>query len=314
VLRDLWTDLRSVSAVEQGRPVHPTLAAAAHARGGVFTWGEALAAGYSVGEVRARLASGRWRRIRRGMYAAGGADAARRLAAAVVASLPGAVLSHRSAAVLHSLPVWGRDDGLVHVVLPGGRSRRRHGVHVHATPCGTRDIVEVGQLPVTSRARTAVDLAATLELPHAVAVVDAVLRSRPSEKEHMDEIASGRGRRVRRVLELADGRAESPGESLSRVAIASHGLPTPQLQQWVGDADEPIGRVDFLWPDVRTVGEFDGRAKYASRDDLWAEKLREDRLRTAGFEVVRWVWADVVGDFAPVAARLSVAFARGRRS
>ena len=79
------------------------------------------------------------------------------------------------------------------------------------------------------------------------------------------------------------------------MAISSHGLPAPQLQAWVGAEAEPIARVDFLWSEHATVGEFDGRTKYASRQDLWAEKLREDLLRAAGFEVVRWVWADVVG-------------------
>ncbi len=56
-----------------------------------------------------------------------------------------------------------------------------------------------------------------------------------------------------------------------------------------------IGRVDFLVGD-RVVVEFDGMVKYDGadgRDALAAEKQREDRLRAAGYEVVRLTWADL---------------------
>ena len=65
---------------------------------------------------------------------------------------------------------------------------------------------------------------------------------------------------------------------------------------------EDVGRVrvDFAWPDVGVVGEFDGRIKYgrqlAGSDPhgvVFAEKLREDALRRAGWTVVRWTWADL---------------------
>jgi hypothetical protein len=58
------------------------------------------------------------------------------------------------------------------------------------------------------------------------------------------------------------------------------------------------------------VGEFDGRVKYGQSADLWAEKQREDRLRALGLAVVRWVWADVVGDFTPVVRRILAASRR----
>ena len=59
---------------------------------------------------------------------------------------------------------------------------------------------------------------------------------------------------------FADGRAESVGETRSRVAIQRAGLPPPVLQYAV------IGtRTDFCWTDRRTVGEFDGKVKYSRR-------------------------------------------------
>ena len=72
---------------------------------------------------------------------------------------------------------------------------------------------------------------------------------------------------------------------------------------------------DFGWPEQRTIGEFDGKAKYerllrpgqTSADAVYEEKLREDAVRAEGWEVVRWRWADL-RDFAPTAARLRERF------
>ncbi len=42
------------------------------------------------------------------------------------------------------------------------------------------------------------------------------------------------------------------------------GLPAPELQVWLGSADDRIGRVDHYWPEHRTVAEADGAVKYAA--------------------------------------------------
>lgn len=74
-----------------------------------------------------------------------------------------------------------------------------------------------------------------------------------------------------------------------------------------------MGRVDFLWRKRRTIGEADGRGKYA--DDgrsLWNEKRREDRLRELGFEVVRWAAADLSAP-GRLGERVRAAFGRAER-
>ena len=78
---------------------------------------------------------------------------------------------------------------------------------------------------------------------------------------------------------------------------------------------ELLGVVDFVWPAYATVAEFDGRLKYAGsdseRDDrLWREKQREDRIREAGYEVVRLTWEQVTSAPREVAQRVRAAFAR----
>ena len=99
-------------------------------------------------------------------------------------------------------------------------------------------------------------------------------------------------------------------ESRSRVAIARAGLPVPELQRPVLHAGGTAS-ADFGWPQHRTVGEFDGKAKYqrmlrpgqTPADAVYEEKLREDAIRAQGWEVVRWHWADL-RDFAPTAASI----------
>jgi hypothetical protein len=98
------------------------------------------------------------------------------------------------------------------------------------------------------------------------------------------------------------------------VLIARFQVPTPVLQ-WEVPTRGRAGRTDFAWPEQRTVGEFDGRIKYGRLlrpgqqpgDAVFAEKLRDDAIRDAGFRVVRWVW-DELDDFSDVAERLRRAF------
>ena len=88
------------------------------------------------------------------------------------------------------------------------------------------------------------------------------------------------------------------------------GLPAPELQVWLGSADDRIGRVDHYWREHRTVAEADGAVKYAAGTGLFEEKLREDRLRDAGFEVVRYTWDEALRFPELLAARIRRAFAR----
>ncbi len=122
-----------------------------------------------------------------------------------------------------------------------------------------------------------------------------------------------------RALLLADARAANAGESWSRVELIRHGVAPTDLQRRLHDDDGLIGVADFVWDAQRVVGEFDGRQKYRVADGatpeaaaavLWAEKRREDRIRAIGYEVVRWVYADLY-DPVRLAARVREALARG---
>lgn len=124
--------------------------------------------------------------------------------------------------------------------------------------------------------------------------------------EH-DKIPKGRrGRRMAELaIHLADGRAESPLESLSRTRMFQASLPMPELQARFFHGDDFIGRTDFWWPSLGLVGECDGDLKYAvserDPDDtaievLLKEKKREQRLRrhTDVDDVARWGWDEAL--------------------
>ena len=107
---------------------------------------------------------------------------------------------------------------------------------------------------------------------------------------------------ARRAVAFLDARSESAGESVSRVRLHQDGLPAPELQQEiVGPTGRVLARVDFCWDEERTIGEFDGKVKYgrlrrpgeSMEDVIFAEKVREDALRDLGWQIVRWLWADL---------------------
>jgi hypothetical protein len=277
-----------------------------------------LAAGYPADELRALLRGGQLTRLRRGVYLSGAApddpDERHRLAvhAAFVDLTDGAVASHGSAAVLHGLPTW--EVPLKRVQVTRARNyggRKENLVHVRVARLDPDEITLVEGIPVTTLTRTVVDLARALPFEPAVSVGDAALASHNTEP---DALIDSLRRSTRRpgCVRARDGRAESVGESRSRVAIHRAGLLTPVLQWEVREEQgRLLGRTDFGWPDWRVVGEFDGRIKYGRllkpgmdvSEVVYQEKLREDDLRAEGLTVVRWRWSDL-SSFAHKAAQL----------
>ncbi|WP_433710685.1 hypothetical protein ACQP2U_30880 [Nocardia sp. CA-084685] len=271
----------------------------------------ALKAGFTGRELGRRP----WRRMCRGQYLSaadiGELTTEQRhlvLTGAVAAgSSSAAVVSHVSAAVVHGLPVWSIPLARVHLTRDrrtGARKGSR--VMMHAASIEPDEVVQIGDLRVTTVARTIVDLARTVPFEQAVVVGDGALRlGRTSRAELAEQLLRARGRpgcpAARRVIDFLDGRAESPGESRSRVVLCTAGLPTPELQPTILDINGGfVARVDFLFPALGVIGEFDGMIKYHNNSRpgspesiVIAEKLREDALRALGWAVVRWTWPDL---------------------
>jgi len=270
----------------------------------------------------ARTRGGTRTKLRRGAYV----DAAqwerltsdeRHLAhvrAVVADAVSDVVVSHWSAALAWRLPVVGQHDDRVHLTArPSSGGRTRGDVVRHCVTDMPTGVLQAG-LMVTSPARTVVDLARVGGIAAGLVAGDAAVRCGLTDADelmaHARRAGRGRGSRAARLVAAAvDPLAESPGESLSRARMIEHGLPLPVLQHEVRDRDGFVGRVDFWWPHVRVVGEFDGRVKYGDAqgaDALWREKLREDRLRAVARTVVRWTWDDAWRAF-PLVDRLYAA-------
>lgn len=278
----------------------------------IVTRSEALDAGLTRDQIRQRLRSGRWRRLDTGVYLR---EAARRtdldeFAEGRVAHVErcvaaarrhrGCTIAFASAALTQGLPLATGVPALGQLIVPpGGWTGIRSGVRYRAATLPASEVAGVG-VQVTSIARTVVDVARTHPLADALAVGDAAVRSGAITVDEVRDVLRRMGtvrgcRRAAEGLAHLDGRRETVLESLSWARFLEWGLPLPELQHEFWDDDGFVGRVDFWWPRFRLVGEADGRLKYATGDDLYAEKRREDRLRALDLGVLRWAWPDLWG-------------------
>jgi very-short-patch-repair endonuclease len=301
----------------------PRLANAAARQHGLFTAAQALSSGYSEREIKVLSRNREWCRLRRGIYLEAHLlpddEVARHLvmARAVLFRVKdGAFASHITAAAAHGLAMLDPDLKTVHITrVDLASSRSEAGVHHHVARVPPSAIIRVEGIAVTDVAWSVVDAARESTFEQGVVLAESALwreqtTSAALRSVHLSCRDWPGSRTAGRVVGFASSGSESPGESLARVAFERLGLPQPRQQVAVHDALGFIGRVDFLWEKHRTVGEFDGRAKYATPDTLYAEKRREDRLREAGFEVVRFGWADVQGKADELGRRLAAAFYR----
>ncbi|MEA4943357.1 MAG: hypothetical protein VB080_02855 [Propionicimonas sp.] len=266
-------------------------------------------AGRTRSQLRTELASQRLVRLRRGAYLATPLPTdwqlhQLKLRATLPSLGPSTYFAYTSAAVAHGLPLLARRLGEVVVVRTGGG----HGcvnptLHARIAQLGDTETSIVDGLPVTSLARTVADLVRTLPYDEAVMIADAGLRRGLDRDDLLAATHKGRGcRMARRALLFADGRSESPGESLSRIRMEAAGLPAPELQQVILDRlGNFLARTDFCWEDYGIIGEFDGAVKYGrllkpgetAADVIKAEKRREQALIDAGWIVIRWTWDDL---------------------
>ncbi|MFE7742520.1 type IV toxin-antitoxin system AbiEi family antitoxin domain-containing protein [Nocardia sp. NPDC057455] len=276
---------------------------------------QALASGLSDKALHRLCRTGQWQRLRAGHYlnsSGSGLGATGRhllltLATAESAS-DAAITSHCSAAVLHGLSTWGIPLDRVHLTrnrINGGRLSRR--VVVHSAQVEPDEVTLVDDIRVTTPARTVLDIARSQGFEQSVALGDSALRqgltTTTELREHLRRARHRPGcRRAALVLDFLDGRSENVGESRSRILLRQAGLPAPQVQARVFSDDEIcVGRVDFLFPDLGVIGEFDGKIDHraAARGPVpaapvvRAEQQHEARLRSLGWVTVRWGWDDL---------------------
>jgi hypothetical protein len=286
------------------------------AKYGFFTRQEAREAGYDDKAVARMVRSRTWVRFRRGYYSFGDEWTTltpvaqhRVRSSAVLRSMGDAVaLSHVSGCVRHDIDMWGAPLERVHVTrLDGGPGRIEGDVVHHEGLAIEDDVVTVGGEHVLRPVRCSLEAASRLDNEAALCTLDAGLRQRAFTA---DELAEQHQlmqhwpfmQHVHIPVRMADGRSGSIGESRGRWLFRVSGIPAPVLQHEVRDAAGVlIGILDWWWPMLMLMGEFDGRVKYgrllkpgqAAGDAVFDEKKREDALREAtGAGMIRLIWSD----------------------
>ena len=286
---------------------------------GVLSVAELHAAGLGKAALATLVRTGRITRVTSGFYAlpAELSSSARllRLARALERRLgPTVVLSHHAALVARGLPLYERElpmhtAHLTYRTKGCGRTRSDH--VLHRAPAGV-SVPRRGDLPVVLALLQTGSLWG--ERPFVVAA-DAALRAGMTTPSllaaALDQSPSHPAHaRLARAVSRVDGRSESPGESLLRLRLLDVGYSVePQVKVLT---DGGAYRLDLALTDTRVAIEFDGLGKYDSRPDARrAEKRREEDLRTADWEIVRFQWTDL-DDVATIKKRVEWAVRRAR--
>lgn len=286
---------------------------------GFFTRADALQDGHDHKSVSRACRTRLWVRIRHGYYtfsdlwSATDQPQRHRVMARAVAHKLGrrVALSHVTAALEHDILVWDVDLSLVHVTrLDGGPGRIEAGVHYHEGICTDEDLVEIDGMLVVRPIRAALETCTGVSNEHSLVLLDSLLNKYGCRDEldaRHDLMAHWPGmQHVQVAVRMADGRAESVGESRVRWLCYKHQVPAPDLQYDVRDHHGVlIGTTDFAWESLGLLGEFDGRIKYGRflrpgedpGDAVFREKVREDAVREAsGCQLVRIVWRELYRD------------------
>ena len=286
-------------------------------RGGFAHRHDFLAAGLQDRHLRMALRSGLLVRLRHGAYAPKVLHDALSpeqqhilLARAVLDKLgDGVVLSHQSAAILHTGVSYDVDLSTVHVTRLDGRGGRiESGIDHHVGKVVPDDDVRVVDgVPVVTASRAVVESASLASLESGMVTASFALRNGAVERAELEDRLGRHERwpgmlRVRLALRRAEPRCESVGEVRSMYFFAAQGLPIPTPQVELSDADGVFARGDFTWLEHHHVGEFDGLVKYgrlnphrgdAAGQVLVEEKRREDRIRALDYGVSRWTTNDL---------------------
>jgi very-short-patch-repair endonuclease len=255
---------------------------------GVVARWQLVALGVDPTAIQRRVADGRLRRIHRGVYALGPLDREGYWMAAVLACGEGALLSHRDAAALWNLRQTNRTA--IDVTLAGVRRRRRQRITIHSTAeIHPDDRAEVDGIPVTSVARTLLDLAEVVPAAHLRRAYEAAERHELLDMQAVHElVARSNGRRGLPALlalldydprEAVDSKSDLESRFLDLVRDA--GLPRPQLNVLVGGF-----LIDAYWPHARLVVELQSWEHHGHRQAFERDNSKLARLQVAGFTVL----------------------------
>lgn len=274
----------------------------------LVTRAQLLAQGVPAHAIGARVQAKRLRVLHRGVYGVGpvAAPYARELAA-VLACGTHAVLSHRSAGWLWQLLPDPGDAMPVDISLPDGDRRRQRGIRVHRVCLQAEDLTTRDDIPLTTPARTIVDLAVMLSSRELEQVLAHAERENLIERRDLLAMVgkhSGRpGAPLLRALLESEGspaltRSEAEERLLALIRKAQ--LPAPETNVRVGAYE-----VDFFWRRERLVVEVDGFAFHATTRKFENDRRRDGSLVASGLRVMRVTWRQLTSEPEAMLVRLA---------
>ena len=255
---------------------------------------EALASG----RVTRRELNRAYTKLFRNVYARRGVELTARdkAVAAWLWSARSATLAGCSAAaVLGSR--WVDASEPAELIRPNRRSPR--GICVYSDALSSRDMCRVGEMSVTTPARTAFDIARRQPLLVAVPRIDALLRVSGCSVLDAEAVMSRNpGLRgvcnAAKALALADAGAESPPESLTRILAMAAGMPRPVTQIVVRDDDGyAVYRLDMGWPHCKVAIEYDGAQHWTDPRQRARDIERLEFLAAQGWTIIRVSWVQL---------------------
>ncbi|MEA2124543.1 MAG: hypothetical protein QOI80_1325 [Solirubrobacteraceae bacterium] len=265
--------------------------------------------GFQNSGIERGVQSGKLHRVHHGVYAVGHLAPSRvgDWHAAVLACGPKAVLSHRCAAT-----AFGIRDGVgprIDVTIPADKRRRRPGIAVHCADLLPFETDIWSNIPITSPARTMVDLAHELRDEEATEWAIRQMQFLRLFDRQLVELSNHRrpNKTLTRLLaDIAPTRSRLEVDFLHRV-VRRHRLPTPEVNVRVEGL-----LCDFVWPEARLIVETDG-ANHDQPAMRAADAHRDNVLQLAGHLVLRYRWPDVHRYHARTAAQILQAWRKRTR-
>jgi hypothetical protein len=253
----------------------------------IIVGSEALAAGL----VTRQTLRTKYVKLHYNVYARKGLklDAADRAVAAWLWSRRKGVLVGHSAAAMH-FTKWLPDDAPAEVGHANQPSPP--GIVIHRGTIAADEICLRQSIDCTTPARTAYDIGRRVPGDTAIIRIDALLNATRYSAAEIERIADrypgARGiRRLRTALDLADGGAESPKETVLRLLLVRDGLPRPVTQILLVKKGHKPRRIDMGWPQWKIGVEYDGEQHFTNPDDYADDIVRLEFLAAQGWIIVR---------------------------
>lgn len=283
---------------------------------GVVSRAQLRELGLTDNGIARRVRAGTLHRLHAGVYAVGHTALGERgrWMAAVLAGGPAAALSHASAAALWDLRAV--DPVVVHITVPRTGARSRPGLRIHRSgTLGGDDVTARHGIPVTTPARTILDIAATIGDRDLQRALDEGAVQRLISVSSLVALARAHpGHPGSATLKQAL-RTHAPGTTLTRSELeerflalcAAHGLPRPEVNVRVAGLE-----VDFLFERGRLVVETDGWRFHGHRAAFERDRRRDATLTRAGYRTLRFSHDQLAGEPRAVAATVAAALARDK--